>query len=300
MTETTPSAEPGRTDATTSRTVPDRRHASADRSRQPRPRRTKSRFARLWIPNQPGAWVMVLAPAIAGTLAGGTAWRGAWVSVAWLCCYCTQFTAARWLASHGKRRYLAPMATYAAVTCAIGLPLLVLEPQLLWWAPFYAIVAGASFALAWMRKDRTLTSQIVSVIAAGGIGTVTAGMGELTRTAVLVGVTFAIFEFGQLLFVPSMAVGRRNVGNGNGTGTGVPQTVRRYYAASVALSAAMTAAGFLLHPIIGAAGVLLLARAAILPPAAWHGRIPPLTAAPCELVTSAAMIVAVALAAPVV
>lgn len=279
MTETTPSP---------SRTSP---------NRQPRPRRTKSRFARLWIPNQPGAWVMVLAPAIAGTLAGGTSWRGAWVSAAWLFCYCTQFTAARWMTSHGKRRYLAPMLAYAAVTCAIGLPLLIVEPGLLRWAPFYLVVAGASFALAWMRRDRTLTSQIVAVIAAGGIGAVTAGMGSLTRTAVLVGVTFAVFEFGQLLFVPSMAVGRRNVAAG--TGTDGQATVRRYYAASVALSVAMTAAGFAVHPIIGAAGLLLLARAAALPPMAWRGRIPPLTAAPCELVTSTAMVVAVALAAPV-
>ncbi|WP_163200812.1 YwiC-like family protein [Bifidobacterium avesanii] len=254
--------------------------------RTSRPRRPKSKFSRLWVPNQPGAWVMVLAPAVAGTLAGGTGWRGAWLTVAWLGCYCTQFTAARWLASHGRRRYLAPVLTYAGVTCALGLPLLIMEPRLLWWAPFYVVVAGASFLLAWMRRDRSLAAQTAAVLAAGGIGAAAAGMGAITRASAVVGIAFALFEFGQLLFVPSMAVGRAG-----------RESTHAYYIASVALSAALACAGFAVHPLLGAAGVLLFARAAALPRLAAHGVIPPLAAAPSELVTSAVMVAAVAVAA---
>ena len=259
--------------------------------RAPRPG-ARSRRARLWIPNQPGAWVMVLTPAIAGIIVGGPSWRGAWVAVAWLACYCTQFTVARWLVSHIKPRYRTPALTYAAVTCVIGLPLLALTPQLLWWAFVYVPLAGASFALAWMRRDRGFASQTVACLAAGAIGAVTVSMGSrfypvdpLPKVAVTVGVVFALFEIGQVLFVPSMLSRSEDVR-------------RRCYVASVAMSVALTAAGIAVHPALGAAGALLLCRAALLPPLVRRGVLPPLTAAPCELVTSVAVLAAVIVAGP--
>lgn len=267
------------------------------------PRRPKSKFSRMWVPNQPGAWVMVLTPAIAGTIAGGVSWRSVWTTVAWLACYCAQFTTARWMVSHGQRRYMVPALSYMAATCVIGLPLLVLTPQLLWWAPFYILVAAASFGLAWMRHDRGLLSQTVAVIAAGGIGAVTTGLGTrhfpdgmFSSAGMMIGAIFAVFEFGQLLFVPSMAVGR--AGRGNRDGQDRAPVPRGYYAASVAVSVAMAVAGFALIPAYGpapaVAALILLARATVLPVLSSRGVVPPLAAAPCEVVTSLVMLIAVA------
>ncbi|NMN00017.1 YwiC-like protein [Bifidobacterium sp. DSM 109958] len=257
-----------------------------------RPRSRRSARARLWIPNQPGAWVMVLTPALAGIAVGGPTWRGAWVAAAWLACYCTQFAGARWFVSHCRRRYLAPALTYAAITCAIGLPLLILTPGLLWWAVVYVPLAAASFALAWMRRDRGFASQTVACLAAGAIGAVTVSMGSrfypdrpLSREALTVGVVFALFEIGQVLFVPSMMVRRDDAR-------------RRLYAASTAFSAVLAAGGFVLHPVLGAAGLVLLARAAVLPALVARGKLPPLAAAPSELATSLVMLVAVIVAVP--
>ena len=265
------------------------------------PRRPKSKFSRMWVPNQPGAWVMVLTPALAGTIAGGVSWRSVWTTVAWLACYCAQFTTARWMVSHGQRRYMVPALSYMAATCVIGLPLLALTPQLLWWAPFYILVAAASFGLAWMRRGRGLLSQTVAVIAAGGIGAVTTGLGTryfpdgmFSSAGMMIGAIFAVFEFGQLLFVPSMAVGRA----GRGGRTDRASVPRGYYAASVALSVAIVFAGFALMsvygPALAVAALILLARAAVLPILSSRGVIPPLAAAPCEVATSLVMLVAVA------
>ncbi|WEV75529.1 YwiC-like family protein [Bifidobacterium sp. ESL0800] len=61
---------------------------------------TKERknVAKLWLPDQPGAWVMALFPALGGIFIGGVSWRNVWLLAAWTLCYCFQFSAARWLA----------------------------------------------------------------------------------------------------------------------------------------------------------------------------------------------------------
>lgn len=278
-------------------TIPDRSNSPASTTRtQPRkprkPRKPRSKLARLWVPNQPGAWVMAMTPAIAGTLAGGVSWRNIWVCVAWLGCYCTQFTMSRWLVSHGQQRYRAPALAYAAATGVIGLPLLALTPQLLWWALAFVPLAAASFLLAWMRRDRTLLAQAVAALAAGTIGAVALSLGSrhfpgpvAPREAVLLGMVFAAFEFGQILFVPSMLTrdGRR---------------ATAYARASVAVSVLLAAGGFLLHPALGCVALLLLARAAALPAMVRRHWVPPLAAAPCELATSLAVLAAAVIAVP--
>lgn len=67
---------------------------------KPTHRRNHHRTSRagIWLPDQPGAWVMALVPAIGGMIVGGISWRNLWLLVTWGLCYCFQFSMARWLA----------------------------------------------------------------------------------------------------------------------------------------------------------------------------------------------------------
>ena len=75
-----------------------------------------------WFDNQPGAWVMVMLPAVAGFFIGGPNLDTLWLLATWAVCYCVQFSAAHWFKAHFSRRYLPPMLTYAVALIVIGLP----------------------------------------------------------------------------------------------------------------------------------------------------------------------------------
>lgn len=47
-----------------------------------------------WFDNQPGAWVMVMLPAVAGFFIGGPNLDTLWLLATWAVCYCVQFSAA--------------------------------------------------------------------------------------------------------------------------------------------------------------------------------------------------------------
>ena len=133
-------------------------------------RRTTS--AHDWIPDQPGAWVMALLPAIAGVIIGGANITTLWLLAAWLLCYCVQFTAARWMKSHCARRYAPPVLIYTVLLALVGLPFVIIYPGILRWAPLYIVLAAASFAAAWLRRERSLWGNAVAIIAACTMTTV--------------------------------------------------------------------------------------------------------------------------------
>ncbi|WEV74183.1 YwiC-like family protein [Bifidobacterium sp. ESL0798] len=172
--------------------------------------------AKLWLPDQPGAWVMALFPALGGIVVGGISWRNVWLLAAWTLCYCFQFSAARWLGvrSHeakdarkadekvkagsssssssadripqrsvrSKKRhsniYFVPAAVYLLATAIVGIPVFIFAPRLLWWIPVYAVLAMLSFVAAWLRRERTLWGNAVSVIAAGGMALLATSLGS--------------------------------------------------------------------------------------------------------------------------
>lgn len=146
------------------------------RPTRPAPRRR--RVPRAWVPNQHGAWAMVVAPPVVGALvAGPSAWH-LLLLVAWLAAYCTYFTTTQWLRSGRKARYRPPVLGYAAATAVLGVPLLVTHPALLRWAPVFAVLLGTSLAYAARRADRSYGNDLVTIAAAVLLTPVAAGLGD--------------------------------------------------------------------------------------------------------------------------
>ena len=136
-----------------------------------------------WFDNQPGAWVMVMLPAVAGFFIGGPNLDTLWLLATWAVCYCVQFSAAHWFKAHFSRRYLPPMLTYAVALIVIGLPFLITHTGILRWAPLYIVLVALSMLSSWLRRERSLWGNAVSVIAASAMATVIASFGSTVETA---------------------------------------------------------------------------------------------------------------------
>ncbi|WP_318643759.1 YwiC-like family protein [Bifidobacterium platyrrhinorum] len=269
------------------------------RAANPRPSRVRD-----WIPDQPGAWVMALAPALAGFVAGGPTPYSVWLVVLWALCYCVQFAAARWLKSRFARRYRMPVADYGAALAVLGVPFVVVNPGILRWAPVYVVLAALSFLAAWLRKERSLWGNAVAVIASSLMATVVAPYGAhnplhvmMPSTAVMISAVFAVTQFGSVLFVKTMIRERGS---------------RAYLVASIAWHAALFAGvtwrigSFL--PAVGMddgswipsplmwgelVSAWLLARAIALPWIGSRRRVRPVVVGMVEMVSSLLVFVAV-------
>ena len=198
-----------------------------------------------WFDNQPGAWVMVMLPAVAGFFIGGPNLDTLWLLATWAVCYCVQFSAAHWFKAHFSRRYLPPMLTYAVALIVIGLPFLITHTGILRWAPLYIVLVALSMLSSWLRNTPDL-SQIFDLHAWWPAG-------SLPVSGLIATVLFALTQYGSVLVVKTMIRERGK---------------RSYVAASwvwhvaLLLLAAVPAGR---SPYLIAMTVLLLARAVALP-----------------------------------
>lgn len=262
-----------------------------DHERTPSRRRA---YAKLWIPDQPGAWMMALLPALAGVVVGGADAGRLWLTAAWLLCYCVQFTVARWLRSRFRRRYLPPAATYAALLAVVGAPFLVVHPAVLAWAPTYAVLAGLTFRGAWIRRERSLWSNAASVLAASMMAAVVYTLGRpdplAPATGFVLAAVFALPQFGSVLFVKTMIRERRS---------------RGFLVASWAWHALLVAAGVIVAwregpsgtPLAAVAAMLLL-RAVALPMIGRRRALRPVVVGMVEMVMSLVVFVYAVMCAP--
>lgn len=228
--------------------------------------RRRRRRAPGWVPNQHGAWAMLMVPFTVGVLDTGPRWQHLALLCAWLVGYLVFFATGLWLRSRCKRRYWPPVRAYGALTVVFGLVLVTLEPTLLRWAVVYGPLLAISLWCSWRRADRTLLNDGVTVVAAclmtvvvAGVGTDASGPGlgwlpgaGQARPWVLTGLLLAYFV-GTIFYVKSMI---RNRGD------------RARYTLSVAYHVAVCVPAFAAGPWLGVLFAALATRAALIP-RAW-------------------------------
>jgi len=227
-----------------------------------------SRTVATWVPNQHGAWAMVIAPCLTGSILGGFSVRGVLLLVAWLAAYCSYFALGQWLRTpKGRRaRWRPPMLTYGAVAVITGGALLLLRPTLMWWAPVFAVCLGVSLAFTANGAQRAWLNDFVLMVAANLMTVVAYGAalpasaprpaawlppGVDSRAAWLGAAMMFAYFFGTVFYVKTMLRDK-----------GRPGT----YASSIAYHAAIdVVAWWLLGIVPGVVGLLLAARAVIVP-----------------------------------
>jgi hypothetical protein len=175
-----------------------------DRSRAPAtPRR---RRASGWIPDQHGAWAMLVLPFVAGVWLSGPTWSHLPLFALWIVGYLAFSASGRWLRSRRKPRERAPMLVYGAACVPLGLAVLVLEPGLLRWVPLYVPLLLVSVWLTATGRERSLANDATLVVAACLMAPVAFDAGEGTDWQalwVVFGVLVAYF-LGTVLYVKTM------------------------------------------------------------------------------------------------
>ena len=215
---------------------------------------------------------MLVVPPVVGAVLSGPTWRHGLLLVAWLVGYLAYYAVGLWLRSGRKGRYLPPVRAYGLAAVAVGGALLVVTPGLLVWTPVYGVLLGVSLAASERRADRSWVNDAVTVLAACLMTLVAAGLGSsapagAARSAVvwagalrdgsavshrvlLAAVVLLGYFWGTVLYVKTMIRERGRPG---------------VLAWSIGYHVVVAAAGFVVHPLLGAVGVLLAVRAAAVP-----------------------------------
>lgn len=130
-----------------------------------------------WLPNYHGAWAMISIPPLLGIVFTHArpvhiAFLGTW----WIGYFCF-FALLMYIKSQFARRYIPALLTYGTLTAICGVVVLVLAPYaLLWVIPFLPLITIA-VEEAYCRRERSVLSGFVTVLAASLALPVAAGFG---------------------------------------------------------------------------------------------------------------------------
>lgn len=177
------------------------------------------------------------------------------LGLTWFIGYFAFNAATLMLKSPPKRRhsYRAPLLTYLGLGCVLGAATLALTGwQLLWWAPVYAVLLGASLWLAADRKERGLLSGVLTVVASCGLMGVLRlwpGGPALTWHEVAVMASVTLYFVGTVLHVKSLIRERNDPGSAHRS--------LAYHAVLAILVGGAVAAGWLMWPWLAWAAALV-------------------------------------------
>ena len=134
------------------------------------------RTAAGWVPKQHGAWAMIVVPYVTGLVLAGRLrpldWGDATLGLTWLVGYLAFNAATLWLKAPATRRatYVPALLTYLGTAAGFGLATLAVKGwAILAWAPAYAVVLGLSLWLAASKRERSILSGVLTVIASCGL-----------------------------------------------------------------------------------------------------------------------------------
>lgn len=178
-----------------------------------------------WVPNQHGAWAMLVAPYVVGLVAVIADGRFELADVTlfglWMVGYFAFFATSLWLKARRKPRYLPPVRAYVIASAALGLITLALQPAIATWAIVFAPVLGLGLFFAYRRDDRSLASGATTVSAAclmpavvyaGGLFDFVRGLGSPSYDLIAAVCLACLgYFFGTVLYVKTMIRERGHV-----------------------------------------------------------------------------------------
>lgn len=126
-----------------------------------------------WIPNQHGAWAMLLVPFGCGAVLAGRAGTAGWWLLPLFCCWILGYfafhAASLWLKAAPRRRptYVRPLLTYGSASAVTGAFTLLLggAGMALWILPYLPLLLPALW-LASLRRERATLGGALTVAAA--------------------------------------------------------------------------------------------------------------------------------------
>lgn len=233
---------------------------------------------RRFIPPQHGAWAMLLLPWLAGVLVVGFVWVHVPLLVAWLTGYLASYYALLAVKTRRPARARVQLWVYLTPTVLAGGLVLALRPEVLWYAPAYALLLAVNAGYAAQRDDRALLNNFVSVLQSCLMVLVCATVaGAPLRDVVVAFAVVTAYLVGTVLHVKALIRERRNVRfRWASIGYHVVVLVGAFWVgvwvaavfAALALRAFILSGRQLRPAVIGI--VEIVASAAVLAVAVWH------------------------------
>lgn len=218
---------------------------------------------------------MLVVPWLAGVLAVGFRWPHLPLLGAWLTGYLFSYYALQALKTRRPRRFTRQLLVHGLPTVLLGGLVLAVRPQLLWFAPAYAVLLAVNAVHARSRRERAPANDLASVLQSSLMLLVAAAVAGVPPGDVLPAFLAVLGYFtGTVFHVKTMIRERGN------------PVYRRL---SVAYHAVVLPPALWWHPAFGAFFALTLVRAWLLP-----GRdLRPVQVGVLEIVLSALLLVVV-------
>lgn len=148
---------------------------------------------------------MLVVPYLLGVLGAGWSWLQLPLLVAWLSGYLLSYYLFLALKTRRMARVRPQILVYSAITVPAVVVVLLGRPELLGYAPLYAVLFGINAWYAWRRSDRALANDFAAVVEGCLMVLVAAGAAGVRPGAVLGPFVVALLYFtGTVLYVKTM------------------------------------------------------------------------------------------------
>lgn len=206
-----------------------------------------------WIPNQHGAWAMLISPFLVGVVASKPHWVHLPLALFWMLGYFAFFATSLWLKANRRPRWFPPVRAYTIAASGAGVGVLALDPTLIKWAPAFVVPLGVGLWAASQRRERDLLVGITTLVGAAAMTLMTydIGHGSVTEQAWQLALIQLLY-FGGTVFYVKSAIRERDNSN--------------FLRISIAFHGVATVIAWVLSPWLGLVFTILLIRAAVLPP----------------------------------
>lgn len=125
-----------------------------------------------WIPNQHGAWAMIISPPIIGGILGGFTWKNILFIAFFIFGFFAFFSGNLWIKSRGKKRFIPPILTWSSVSLVLGLLIAFFCPITIFWIPIFIPLLGTAFYEILRHNERGVINNLSTMLAAALSGAV--------------------------------------------------------------------------------------------------------------------------------
>lgn len=117
-----------------------------------------------YIPNQHGAWAMLILPFLFGMFLASPVWQHALLFLDWLLAYLFTYSFLQWLRTKKKMIYGKPMIVYGILIILFGFLLFLFTPSVVRWVPFFIPLFFVNCYYAKRNQERAFVNDVAAVV----------------------------------------------------------------------------------------------------------------------------------------